>query len=260
MDNDESPPPEPSELAQSDSPDEPADPDEAAEQLATERRARLTVAIAVMLSLTALLTAFSTLIGADYSRQQSSAYTEATLLAVQGGQAWTAASRTLQQDKEAANQLADVVAKRTAALAAGDQGAAAAYQWQMDNIVWGRGPTPWIAGVGWASAEHERTGSWVSPFMMPGLTDSYYKEANSLLDSSARAQAKGDAAKQASNAFGLVAVGFAGALLLLGAAEVVRRVRPRIVLACVGGTVMLASAVYACVLALAVFANLGVPR
>lgn len=172
--------------------------------------------VAIFLGVTALFTSWAGWIGSLHGGNQATNYTESNNYASMGNSEWNQASQYLMQDMMTWNTISDLMIDLTFAEDKGDADAAEKYSWKIDQIITDNCTPEFAEAVEWALDQAETTGEFVSPFDKEGFEDSYYADAQELLDTADQLLEDGKADNQAGDSFNLVVVIYSITLFLLG--------------------------------------------
>jgi hypothetical protein len=163
---------------------------------------RLEVVIAVLLGVTAVLTAWAAWQSSLYGGNQASCYAEGTAMVAAANSLYNEADQLLMQDMEIWNKITALRIELD-------------YEWKLDQVMADNVYDEFSAAIDWADAQTE----YASPFEMEGYVDSYYTDAAAMYDEGYAKIAEGDEHNHNGDVLGLVTVIFAVVLFLLGIAN-----------------------------------------
>jgi hypothetical protein len=186
---------------------------------------RFELFIAILLGITAVLTAWASWQGSLYDGNQAQAYTEGNAQLADGNERWSAASRLVAQDMDTWNQLNNLQVDLMYAQQYSDTDAADAAQYKIDQIMYNNVSDEFSAAIDWANAQE----AYASPFEMEGYVESYYTDAQAVLDEGYGLIEEGNNANDLGDKQGLVTVIFAVVLFLLGIVSTFSNMRSKFV-------------------------------
>ncbi len=198
--------------------------------------------IAILLGFSAVLTAWAAWQASLYDGNQAQAYTEGNATLADGNERWNEASQTIAQDMATWNQISSLQVDKVYADYYGDTDASEAAQYKIDMIMYSVSDEL-TAAIDWANAQEE----YATPFEMEGFVDSYYADAQAVMDEGYAKIEEGNTANQLGDQQGLVTVILAVVLFMLGIVGTFHNERNKIVVVAVSvvglifGIVMMAS-------------------
>ena len=198
--------------------------------------------IAILLGISAVLTAWAAWQGSLYDGNQAQAYTEGNATLADGNERWNEASQTIAQDLDTWNQISSLQVDLAYAEYFGDTDTAESAQYKIDMIMYSVSDEL-TAAIDWANAQEE----YATPFEMEGFIDSYYADAQAVMDEGYAQIEDGNTANQLGDKQGLVTVVLAVVLFMLGIVGTFHNSRNKIVVVAVSlvglifGTVMMLS-------------------
>ena len=217
---------------------------------------QLEIIIAVLLSVTALLTAWSTWVGGLHGSNQASNYAESNNLQTEGNGMWNEATQTLIQDMLLWNDISalqveylyyddDDAEKELAAYQLYfrctenlSESMAAQLDWDFDAVSQYDDPTDYIPV--WLESENAMT----TPFSSEDYINSYYTEAQAVLDEAEDLLVKGNDDNANADKYGLVTVFFSVVLFLLGIAGTFKNLPNRKIVVLIGIIILIVGIVY----------------
>jgi hypothetical protein len=186
---------------------------------------RFELFIAILLGLTAVLTAYASWQGSLYDGNQAQFYTEGNAKLTDGNAQWNEASQLVAQDMDVWNQITSLQVDQMYAEYYKDADAAEAAQYKLDQIMYNNVSDEFRVAIDWANAQED----YASPFDMEGYLDSYYIEAEAVLEAGYAQIAEGNTANDWGDKQGLVTVIFAVVLFMLGIVSTFNNMRTKFV-------------------------------
>ncbi len=184
--------------------------------------------IAILLGITAVLTAWAAWQGSLYDGNQAQAYTEGNAILADGNERWNEASQTIAQDLDTWNQISSLQVDLAYAEYYGDTDTAEAAQYKIDMIMYSVSDEL-AAAIEWANAQEE----YATPFEMEGFIDSYYADAEETMATGNATIEEGNTANELGDKQGLVTVIFAVVLFMLGIVSTFKNMRTQFVITAV---------------------------
>lgn len=188
---------------------------------------RFELYIAILLGLTAALTAYASWQSSLYDGNQAEKYTNGTAKIADANQLYNEASQYIAADMETWNELSSLRVDLAFAESKGDADETERLQYKIDYITYNNVSEEFSAAIAWADAQTD----YVSPFEKEGYTESYYTVAQAQYE---EGQAFIDAGTQDNNygdRLGLVTVIFAIVLFMLGIAASFNNTKTKMVVA-----------------------------
>ena len=176
---------------------------------------RLEVFIAIMLGVTAVLTAWAAWQGSLYGGNQASNYAQGTAQIADANSLYNEADQLLVQDMDTWNRISDLRIELEYATERGNDADIERYQWKLDQIMADNVSDDFAAAIDWADAQTE----YATPFDMDGYMEGYYADANAAYEEGYGKLDEGDRNNHLGDMQGLVTVIFAVVLFLLGIAN-----------------------------------------
>lgn len=174
----------------------------------------LEIVVVVLLGITALLTAWATWVGSLHGGNQATNYTKSNNIAADGNARWNQAAQELTEDMSLWNRISDLRIEYQFAEEKGDTAAAERCEWKLNQLYNDNVSEELSKAIEWADAQEE----YASPFEMEGFTESYFADAQAVLDEAQAVLEEGQADNAHGDAFGLVTVIYSIVLFLLGIA------------------------------------------
>lgn len=200
----------------------------------------LEICIVVFLGITALLTAWATWIGSLHGGNQATNYTKSNNMSADGNARWNQAAQDLAQDMALWNTITEIRIDYNFAESKKDEIEMERADWKLNQIYTDNVSEELQAAIDWADAQEEYT----SPFMMEGFIESYFADAQAVLDEAQVTLEDGQKDNQSGDAYGLVTVIYSLVLFLLGIASSFKSTTNRLVVTTVSVVGILASTIY----------------
>lgn len=190
--------------------------------------------VAILLGITAVITAWAAWQGSLYDSTQAKYYTLGNATLADGNARWNEASQTLAQDMNTWNQISALQVDLDYAEYRGDADTAEAAQYKLDMLMYGVSDEL-TAGIEWANAQE----NYATPFDKDGFIDAYYEDASAVMDEGYTQIEQGDEANNWADKQGLVSVILAVVLFMLGIVGVFQGKRTRLIIASVSVAALL---------------------
>ena len=190
--------------------------------------------VAILLGITAVITAWAAWQGSLYDSTQAKYYTLGNATLADGNARWNEASQTLAQDMNTWNQISALQVDLDYAEYRGDADTAEAAQYKLDMLMYGVSDEL-TAGIEWANAQE----NYATPFDKDGFIDTYYEDASAVMDEGYTQIEQGDEANNWADKQGLVSVILAVVLFMLGIVGVFQGKRTRLIIASVSVAALL---------------------
>lgn len=184
--------------------------------------------IAILLGITAVITAWAAWQGSLYDSTQAKYYTLGNATLADGNSRWNEASQNLAQDMSLWNQISALQVDLDYAEYRGDTDTAEAAQYKLDMLMYSVSDEL-TAAIEWANAQE----NYATPFEMDGFIDTYYADASSVMDEGYAQIEQGNEANNWADKLGLVSVILAVVLFMLGIVGVFQNKRTRLIIASV---------------------------
>lgn len=182
--------------------------------------------VAILLGITAVVTAWAAWQGALYGSTQDKKYTMGNATLADANARWNEASQTLAQDMNTWNQISALQVDLAYAEYYGDSDGAEAAQYKIDMIKYSVSDGL-AAAIDWANMQEQ----YATPFEMEGFTDSYYADALSVMDQGYAEIEEGNVANHWGDQQGLVTVVLAVVLFMLGISSTFKNITTKMVVA-----------------------------
>ena len=173
---------------------------------------RFELFIAIILGITAVLTAYASWQSALYGGDQAECYTQGNAIIANANQLYNEASQAIAEDSATWNEINSLRVDLAFAESSGNTDDMARLQYKLDQLMYENVSEELGAAIQWADAQEE----YASPFEMEGFVESYYIAGN---EEYLKGQAKieeGTTANQLDDKQGLVTVILAVVLFMLG--------------------------------------------
>ncbi len=184
--------------------------------------------VAILLGITAVITAWAAWQGSLYDSTQAKNYTLGNATLADGNARWNEASQTLAQDMNTWNQISALQVDLNYADYRGDTDAAEAAQYKLDMLMYSV-TDELTQAIDWANAQE----NFATPFEKDGFIDSYYADASAVMDEGYAQIDQGDEANNWADKLGLVSVILAVVLFMLGIVGVFQSKRTKLIIASV---------------------------
>lgn len=185
------------------------------EKAKRQKRSRdevLEIITAIALGIVALLTAWATWIGSLHGGNQATNYAKSNNLSADANSRWNEASQNYLADLQIWNRISDLQIEIQFAKDNDDAVSAEKYEWQLNQIITDSVSEEFADAINWALDQEE----YASPFDKEGYLDSYYADAQSVLQESEDVLAQGQLDNANDDRLGLVTVLYSVVLFLLG--------------------------------------------
>ena len=201
---------------------------------------RLETFIAIFLGVTAVLTAWATWIGSLHGGNQATNYTTSNNISAEGNSMWNEASQQYMQDLMVWNSIVDYMTERDIAEMEGNQEKADIINDKINILIYDSCSDEFADAIEWALNQEE----WASPFDKEGYMDSYYAEAQAVLDEAEEYLAQGQEDNSNGDRFGLVQVIYSLVLFLLGIIGIFKNLPNRKIVFLVSVVFLIAGMIY----------------
>lgn len=173
---------------------------------------KLELFIAILLGITAVLTAWAAWQSSLYDGNQASCYTAGTAQIADANSLYNAADQLLVQDMDVWNRIVDLRIEIEYATQNNNTVDMERYQWKLDQIMYDNVSDSFSAAIDWADSQEE----YASPFEMEGYVDNYYVDANAAYEAGYAKIDEGEENNRLGDILGLSTVIYAVVLFLLG--------------------------------------------
>ena len=200
----------------------------------------LEIIVVVLLGVTALLTAWATWIGSLHGGNQATNYTKSNNMAADGNSRWNQAAQELTEDMSLWNTISELRIEYNFAEEKKDTAEMERCEWKLNQIYNDSVSEELSKAIDWADKQEE----YASPFEMEGFTDSYFEDAQAVLDEAQAVLEEGQADNEHGDAYGLVTVIYSIVLFLLGIAGSFKSSVNKTVVVCISIVGMLIATIY----------------
>lgn len=173
---------------------------------------RFELFIAIVLGITAVLTAYASWQSALYGGDQAENYTKGNAIIADANQYYNEASQAIAQDTATWNEINSLRVDLAFADSSGNTDDVDKIQYKLDQLMYESVSDGLRAAIDWADVQEE----YASPFEMEGFIDSYYETANGSYNEGTATIDAGSLANKRGDKQGLVTVVYAVVLFLLG--------------------------------------------
>lgn len=187
---------------------------------------KLEVIIAVLLGLTAILMAWAGWISSLHGGNQATNYTQSNNLSAMGNSMYNEAAQYYMQDMLLWNTIYDYAFDAEIAEMNGRSDEAEMIYAKIDTLMNDNCTDEFYDAIEWAmEQDYDAT-----PFDKEGYVDSYFTEANAVLDEADALLEQGKTDNANGDAYGLVSVIYSLALFLLGIVGIFKKIPNRVVI------------------------------
>ncbi len=190
------------------------------------------ILVAILLGVTALLTAWASWIGSLHGGNQATNYTRSNNLASEGNSEYNAGMQMYLSDLMAWNTMMDYTFDQMIAEAEGNETQVKLIDEKLSGFIDENCSSILAEGIMWMDENDAQ-----SPFEMPGITDKYFVTANELLEQSRQVLEEGRKDNSNGDAYNLVNVIYSVVLFMLGIVGIFKKLPNRaavLVIAAVG--------------------------
>jgi len=213
---------------------------------------KIEVIIAVLLGVTAILTAWASWIGSLHGGNQATNYTQSNNLSATGNSMYNEASQNYMQDMLLWNTIYDYAFDVEIANVNGRSAEAELIEAKIETLIADNCTEEFAEAINWAFEQEEQ----VTPFDMEGYVDSYYADANAVLAESDALLEQGKADNANGDAFGLVSVIYSVVLFLLGIIGIFKKIPNRVIIMIIACVFLVVATIYMCTIPLPTGFNL----
>ena len=201
---------------------------------------KLEVIIAILLGVTAILSAWAGWVGSLHGGNQSTNYTQSNNLSSMGNSMYNEAAQDLMQDMLLWNTIYDYAFDAEIAELNNKPAEAELIQTKIETLIQDNCSERFAEAIDWALAQEED----VSPFDMEGYVDGYFTDANAVLEEADALLEQGKTDNANGDAYGLVTVIYSLVLFLLGIVGIFKKIPNRIVILVFAGICLVLATVY----------------
>ena len=204
--------------------------------------AKLELIIAILLGVTAILTAWASWIGSLHGGNQATNYTQSNNLSAMGNSMYNEASQNYMQDMLLWNQISDYIFDVEIAKVNGRTAEAELIEEKIDTLIADNCSEEFADAINWALEQDEL----VTPFDKEGFVDGYYAEALETLDEADALLEEGKQDNANGDAYNLVTVIYSLALFLLGIVGVFKKIPNRVLITIFACVILVIATIYMC--------------
>ena len=201
---------------------------------------KLEVLIAILLGVTAILTAWAGWVGSLHGGNQATNYTQSNNLSSMGNSMYNEAAQDLMQDMLLWNTIYDYAFDAEIAELNNKPAEAELIQTKIETLIQDNCSERFAEAIDWALAQEED----VSPFDMEGYVDGYFADANAVLEEADALLEEGKTDNANGDAYGLVTVIYSLVLFLLGIVGIFKKIPNRVVILVFAGICLVLATVY----------------
>ena len=201
---------------------------------------KLEVLIAILLGVTAILTAWAGWVGSLHGGNQATNYTQSNNLSYMGNSMYNEAAQDLMQDMLLWNTIYDYAFDAEIAELNNKPAEAELIQTKIETLIQDNCSERFAEAIDWALAQEED----VSPFDMEGYVDGYFADANAVLEEADGLLEQGKTDNANGDAYGLVTVIYSLVLFLLGIVGIFKKIPNRVVILVFAGICLVLATVY----------------
>lgn len=200
----------------------------------------LEILVVVLLGLTALLTAWATWIGSLHGGNQATNYAKSSNNSADGNSRWNQAAQELTADMQLWNTISELRIEYSFAEEKNDTTEMERIEWKLNQIYADNVSENLQEAIDWADEQEE----YASPFEMEGYVESYFADAQAVLDEAHATLEQGQKDNAHGDAFGLVTVIYSIVLFLLGIAGSFKSTTNKMVVIIIGIIGLIAASIY----------------
>ena len=201
---------------------------------------KLEVLIAILLGVTAILTAWAGWVGSLHGGNQATNYTQSNNLSSMGNSMYNEAAQDLMQDMLLWNTIYDYAFDAEIAELNNKTAEAELIQTKIETLIQDNCSERFAEAIDWALAQEED----VSPFDMEGYVEGYFADANAVLEEADGLLEQGKTDNANGDAYGLVTVIYSLVLFLLGIVGIFKKIPNRVVILVFAGICLVLATVY----------------
>lgn len=201
---------------------------------------KLEVIIAILLGVTAILSAWAGWVGSLHGGNQATNYTQSNNLSSMGNSMYNEAAQDLMQDMLLWNTIYDYAFDAEIAELNNKSAEAELIQTKIETLIQDNCSERFAEAIDWALAQEED----VSPFDMEGYVDGYFTDANAVLEEADALLEQGKTDNANGDAYGLVTVIYSLVLFLLGIVGIFKKIPNRLVILVFAAICLVIATVY----------------
>ena len=219
---------------------------EAAPQKSGISEQKLEVVIAILLGVTAILMAWAGWISSLHGGNQATNYTQSNNLSAMGNSMYNEAAQYYMQDMLLWNTIYDYAFDAEIAEMNGRSDEAEMIYAKIDTLMNDNCTDEFYDAIEWAmEQDYDAT-----PFDKEGYVDSYFTEANAVLDEADALLEQGKTDNANGDAYGLVSVIYSLVLFLLGIVGIFKKIPNRVVITIFACVLIVLATVFMCTIPL----------
>ena len=200
---------------------------------------KVEIVTAILLGMTALLTAWATWIGSLHGGIQAINFTKSNNTASEAGTAYDYELQSFISDVMAWNKIVDYSFEAAIAEADGNQKKADLIREKLQIYTKQNASELLTEGIKWMKENDAE-----SPFDMPGITDKYFEEAKGMFDEAHDLLKEGQNDNARGDAYNLVTVLFSIVLFLLGVVGIFKRLPNRVAILSIAVVILAGATIY----------------
>lgn len=177
---------------------------------------RFELIIAILLGVTALLTAWASWQESLYGGDQATSYTKGTAMVSEANSMYNEAFTAYSNDMRVYDEINGLRIDLTIADERGDADEVERLEWRLDELMMNNVSEELEEAILWADEQTEATGEYYSPFDMEGFVDAYFTDYYAAYDEGQQMISDGQDANYKADVLGLSSVIYAVVLFLLG--------------------------------------------
>ena len=201
---------------------------------------KLEIIIAILLGVTAILTAWAGWIGSLHGGNQATNYTQSNNLSSMGNSMYNEAAQYYMQDMLLWNTIYDYAFDAEIAELNGRSDEAELIYTKIDTLMNDNCTPEFYEAIEWALDQEED----VTPFDKEGYVDSYFAEANEVLAEADALLEQGKTDNANGDAYGLVTVIYSLVLFLLGIIGIFKKIPNRVIILIFACVCLLAATIF----------------
>ena len=206
---------------------------------------KVEIAVAILLGLTAILTAWATWIGSLHSGIQAINFTKSNNLASEGNAEYNAALQLYLSDTVVWSTIVDYATDLAIATQENNQAKIDLFSEKLKTYAEQNASEHLLKGIKWMD---ENGGE--NPFKMPGLTDEYFSAANEKIQESQALLQEGQRDNSKGDAYNLVSVIYSLVMFLLGIIGIFKRLPNRVAVLTIAIVGLVLITIYMCTIPL----------
>lgn len=174
------------------------------------------IAVAILLGITAVLTAYASWQASLYGGNQATKYAKGTALIGEGASMYNEALQNLNRDMQVYDDINNMRIDYTYATEKGEDLEAERLEWKLEEMMLNNLSQELSDAMDWAEAMTGETGEYYSPFDSEALIESYYADANAVYNDGHAMIEDGQNDNRLGDVLNMTTVVYAVVLFLLG--------------------------------------------